>query len=466
MRPIVSNVGTTTYNTAKYLANLLVPLAKSDYTIINTADFINRLKKERIPGKYKMISFDVKSLFTNVALDETISIIVRKIYDEGKIETDIPRNVMKELLLLCTKHVHLTFNGDIYIQLDGVAMGSPLGPLLANVFMCSLEEAIVPTLKDCLVHWKRYVDDTHVYVEPEKIDYVMEKLNNYHQQIQFTYELEKYQRISFLDVLIRRLTNGKLETTVFRKETNTYIYMNWNSHAPIQWKIGTLKNVVKRSIIICSDQRLLQKELDNLRKVFVQINDYPSKIVKSIIKNELEKENADITNEPQTNTTDNSETKLQLFLPFSGKQGTQLLSKMKRRLKKSIPSNVKTCITCEGTKFLTQFPVKDRTKFEHRHNIVYFSRRPNVTCNETYVAETDRRIRERIIDHNEGDKSSHLLKHARKSQQTHVWKDNFKILNGNCKSSVKRKISEALYIRTLKPTLNVKEKSVRLELYN
>ena len=57
--------------------------------------------------------------------------------------------------------------------------------------------------------------------------------------------------------------------------------MNWKSHAPIQWKIGTLKNLVKRSIIICSKQHLLQTELDNLRKVFVQINDYPSKTVEN-----------------------------------------------------------------------------------------------------------------------------------------------------------------------------------------
>ena len=77
--------------------------------------------------------------------------------------------------------------------------------------------------------------------------------------------------------------------------------------------------------------------------------------------------------------------------------------------------------------------MKDRTKFEHRHNIVYFSRCRNVTCNETHVAETDRRIKERIIDHNEREKSSHLLKHAREIQYTHVWKDDFKILNGNIK---------------------------------
>ena len=77
---------------------------------------------------------------------------------------------MKELLLLCTKHVHFTFNGDIYIQLDGVAMKSPLRHLLANVFMCSLDEVIVPTLKDSLMHWKRYVDDTHAYLDFKKID--------------------------------------------------------------------------------------------------------------------------------------------------------------------------------------------------------------------------------------------------------------------------------------------------------
>ena len=67
-----------------------------------------------------------------------------------------------------------------------------------------------------------------------------------------------------------------------------------------------------------------------LGKVFVEINNYLSKTVENIIKNELEKENVNITNESQTNSADNSERKLQLFLPFSGKQGIQLLSKMKK----------------------------------------------------------------------------------------------------------------------------------------
>ena len=70
------------------------------------------------------------------------------------------------------------------------------------------------------------------------------------------------------------------------------------------------------------------------------------------------------------------------------------------------------------------------------------------------------------MDDNKRDKSSHLLKEVHENQHTHVWKDDFKILNGNYKSSAERQISEAPYIRKLKPTLNVKEKSIRLELYN
>ena len=68
------------------------------------------------------------------------------------------------------------------------------------------------------------------------------------------------------------------------------------------------------------------------------------------------------------------------------------------------------------------------------------------------------------MDHNKRDKSSYIVKHTRESQHTHVWKDYFKILNSNYKSSIKRKISEALYIRTTKTTFNTKEKAIRLEL--
>ena len=76
---------------------------------------------------------------------------------------------MKDLLYLCTKHVHFTYGEKNYIQIDGVAIGSPLGPVLANIFMISLEEAILPSIKKHIAHWKRHVDDTHAYIDPSEI---------------------------------------------------------------------------------------------------------------------------------------------------------------------------------------------------------------------------------------------------------------------------------------------------------
>ena len=94
---------------------------------------------------------------------------------------------MKYLLYLCTKHVHFTYGGKIYIQIDGVAMGLPLGPVLANIFMISLEEAILRSIKKQVAHWKRYIDDTHAYIDPSKIEFVLEKLSSYYPNIQFTH---------------------------------------------------------------------------------------------------------------------------------------------------------------------------------------------------------------------------------------------------------------------------------------
>ena len=81
-----------------------------------------------------MISFDVKSVFTNVPLHQRIEMILSKVYQEMKIKKSIPKNIFRELLYLCTKKVHFMFNDKIYIQSDGVAMDYPLGPLLANIF--------------------------------------------------------------------------------------------------------------------------------------------------------------------------------------------------------------------------------------------------------------------------------------------------------------------------------------------
>ena len=141
--------------------------------------------------------------------------------------------------------------------------------------------------------------------------------------------------------------------------------------------------------------------------------------------------------------------KYRYFFYFSGKQGVQLMSKIKKQLQKSVSSIMKTCIINECAKLSTQFLAKDRTRFEHGNNMVYFNHCSNVACNETYGGESDRRINEHIIDLNKWDKNSHLLKHPHESQYTHVWIDNSKIFNGNYKSNTKAKVSEVLYIKAI-----------------
>ena len=68
---------------------------------------------------------------------------------------------MKELLLLCTENVHFSFNGQLSSQTDGIAMGSPSGPVIAK-----LERNVIPELSLKMTTWKRYADDTITYVNP------------------------------------------------------------------------------------------------------------------------------------------------------------------------------------------------------------------------------------------------------------------------------------------------------------
>ena len=74
-----------------------------------------------------MVSFDVKSLFTNEPLGRTIDIILRRIYKKNEVVISITKNEMKEMLILYTKNVHFTFESKTYEQTNGVAMGSRLG---------------------------------------------------------------------------------------------------------------------------------------------------------------------------------------------------------------------------------------------------------------------------------------------------------------------------------------------------
>ena len=132
-RPIVSSIGTFNYNLSKFLCNLLSPHIPTEYAAKDTFTFVNEMQKVSSSNSF-MVSFDVCSLFTNIPLEETIDIAVNVIL-ENNVGIKITKKELKQLFIYATSKTHFLFNDSIYDQIDGVAMGSPLAPVLANLFM-------------------------------------------------------------------------------------------------------------------------------------------------------------------------------------------------------------------------------------------------------------------------------------------------------------------------------------------
>ena len=143
-RPILSAIGTPTYKLAKFLLPFLTPLTQNDYTVTDSFHFPEEICKQD-PNLY-IASLDVNSLFTNIPLDETIDICIDSLYKDDENTPKIPKDVFRKILTIATKESFYMFNNKFYKQIDGVTMGSQLGPVLANIFMCNFENKL---LKDC-----------------------------------------------------------------------------------------------------------------------------------------------------------------------------------------------------------------------------------------------------------------------------------------------------------------------------
>ena len=160
-----------------------------------------------------MISLDVTSLFTNIPLDETIDIAVQLLLDNDS-NIGMNRNELKKLFEFATSKSHFMFNDEFFDQIDGVAMGSPLGPLLANIFMGYNEKFWIENYSGVKPElYKRYVDDVFCLFQNENDALLFfEYLNNRHVNISFTNEKEIDGKLSFLDVLIKNVNTENFET--------------------------------------------------------------------------------------------------------------------------------------------------------------------------------------------------------------------------------------------------------------
>ena len=128
---------------------------------------------------------------------------------------------------------------------------------------------------------------------------------------------------------------------------------------------------------------------------------------------------------------------------------------------------MKPQITYTGRKLGSLFQTKDQTIFEHKHDVIYHGKCPAENCVDDYIGETARRVNERIVDHTGRDIDSHLLKHSIESGYKPLEAVDYKIIGTVYrKNTMKRKFSEALIIKELKPILNKQEKSLPLKLFN
>ena len=177
------------------------------------------------------------------------------LYNNEDVIEGINKSEFKNLLSLATQESYFIFNDVLYKQKDGVAMGSPLGPTMANVFLSFYE---VKWLEQCPKEFKpafyrRYVDDIFVLFESaEHLSKFRDYFNTRHPNMSFSFEQEKNGKLSFLDVEVSR-EKGKFVTTVYRKPTFSGVYTHFESFLPTVYKFGMVYTLVYCCFKICSD---------------------------------------------------------------------------------------------------------------------------------------------------------------------------------------------------------------------
>ena len=165
------------------------------------------------------------------------------------------------LLEFCLNSTSFVYQGQFYQKLDGAAMGSPLSPIVANIFMEKFEEEALATAPHPPSLWKRYVDDTYVIKEEQYKNEFFQHINSLDDNIKFTAETTKADgSMPFLDTLVTLKSDGSLETTVYRKPTHINQYLQRDSHHAITNKYSITSTLLHRAKNICSNQHLLEEE--------------------------------------------------------------------------------------------------------------------------------------------------------------------------------------------------------------
>lgn len=174
-------------------------LLEREHQCGDSSSFFNKLRDMKFDPRDSLVSFDVVSMYTNIPIKETIDVIFRL--------TDLDTTKLVKISLTST---YFCFEGELYEQTCGVAMGSPLSPMISNLLMEDFESKALSSAIFRPKIWKIFVDDTStIWLHgPDKLDLFLHHLSNHSNSIKFAMEQEVDGFLPFLDVLISRKVDG------------------------------------------------------------------------------------------------------------------------------------------------------------------------------------------------------------------------------------------------------------------
>ena len=292
----------------------------------------------KIKDREVLVSYDVSSLFTNVPVDDTIESITERAFENDWFNREHDLNITKldlmELLRIATKNQLFQFEGKLYEQVDGVAMGSPLGPLMANAFMGKIEKQLERENK-LLIFYKRFVDDTlSAMPDPEAASEFLETLNKTYPSIDFTMELEENGRLPFLGMDVIR--NGcRLDTMVYRKPTDKGLLLHYHNHVDARYKRSLLNTMLNRVFQLSSTWKFFHEECECLKK-FSQLR-YPDDLVQSTIRRFIESE---VSEDSHTRLADKREAPDRIVLPYKDQKSANVVRKQLAGLSRKINADI------------------------------------------------------------------------------------------------------------------------------
>ena len=463
MRPVLSAIGTPEYSLAKWLEQRLKPYLDNRFSVVSAKTFVDELSQMKPKNTDSCVSFDIKSLYTNVPLAEVIDDIISTVYSESAVSTfwkdsGIKPNILKKMLKLCSESIFI-YKNEVYQQCDGVAMGSPLAPLLADWFVTKIENNIMSNRKYESYqpsHYRRYVDDIFaVFPNETARDNFFKVLNNTHKNLSFTMETT-HGPLPFLDTQIT-IKDQRFQVEVYRKPTNTDVMMNYESSAPLKWKRALLNCLLTRAYNLSSNYSFFATEVEKIKTIFRK-NSYPSSMINRGVDEFISRRNIsnekfkiDEKNDNSQGTSQDTK-KSYITVPYVGKPSL----KLQRRIRDEMENHgLTTLASYTTTKVSSYFSLKSTCSSLFKANVVY-----KFNCsydkNNSYIGETQRQLFRRIIEHTQPNKTySAVFEHIEQCTDCQDAKnicDRFEVIQ-HCNPSNITSL-ESLSISKFRPNLN------------